>query len=65
MNNLKQLRENLKLSQKEIADKINITQQAYSLIESQKILPSLVVAEKISNLFEKSINEIFFAKQNN
>lgn len=60
MNSLKQLRENNKLLQKEVALKVEISQQAYSLIESGKVLPSLTVAEKISRVFNKTINEIFF-----
>lgn len=60
MNKLKKLRTELKLKQSEVANNIGITQQAYSYIETNQINPSLETANKISEYFNKPIEEIFF-----
>ncbi|MDF2505601.1 helix-turn-helix transcriptional regulator [Clostridium sp.] len=63
MNNLKQLRGNK--SQKEIADKVGITTSHYGFIENGERQPSLKVAKKIADVFDKKIEEIFFDNSSN
>lgn len=63
MNNLKKLRGDK--PQKEIADKIGITTSHYGFIENGDRQPSLKVAKKIAEVFDKRIEEIFFDNSNN
>ena len=61
---LKELREKKKLTQSQVAEKIGITQQGYSLIETGTVKPSLETALKISALLKAPVNKIFsFEKQ--
>ncbi|WP_438466072.1 helix-turn-helix domain-containing protein [Streptococcus pluranimalium] len=55
---LKELRTTNNLSQKQIAEKMNISQQAYSKWESGKNSPSLATLEKVANFFNLSIEEL-------
>lgn len=63
VNNLKKLRGDK--TQKEIADMIGITTSHYGFIENGDRQPSLKVARKISDVFNKSIEEIFFDNTHN
>ena len=58
MNNLKKIRG--EKTQKEIADLIGITTSHYGFIENGERQPSLKVAKKIAEVFNKNIEEIFF-----
>ena len=51
MQNLKELRKAIGLTQTEIADKLGISQQAYSKYESGQVVPSGDVLNKLSALF--------------
>lgn len=62
MNKLKILRLNLNLKQIEIAEKVGISQQAYSYIETDRMNPSLETARKISEFFKIPVEEIFLKK---
>lgn len=64
MNKLKQIRSKQKLTQKQVALRLGISQQAYCEFEKGKSNPSLETAKKISDLFNKSIEEIFFNNKN-
>ena len=64
MSNLKRLREEANISQKELAEILGITQQGYSFIEQGKMNPSLKIARKIALYFHKSIEEISFDFKN-
>ncbi|HGD1056919.1 TPA: helix-turn-helix domain-containing protein [Streptococcus agalactiae] len=55
---LKELRINNKLSQKQIAEQMNISQQAYAKWERGKNSPSLATLEKVANFFNLSIEEL-------
>jgi transcriptional regulator with XRE-family HTH domain len=48
-------------SQAETADKLNITRSHYTKIESEKRDPSLDVMRRISDLFGRSVDELFVA----
>ncbi len=58
MNNLKKYRGNR--TQKDIAKLIGITTSHYGFIENGERLPSLKVAKRIADIFNKKIEEIFF-----
>lgn len=62
MNNKMKYYRNLKsMTQKQCADKLKIAVSTYNMIENNNRGISLILAKKISKLFEKSIEEIFFA----
>ena len=58
-NNIKDLRGEFSLTQAQLADKLNVSRQTVNAIEKGKFDPSLPLAFKISQLFKKSIEEIF------
>ncbi|HEU0296681.1 MAG TPA: helix-turn-helix transcriptional regulator [Anaerolineales bacterium] len=58
-NRLKVLRAERDWSQAELADKLNVSRQTVNAIETEKYDPSLPLAFKIAELFEKTIEEIF------
>jgi transcriptional regulator with XRE-family HTH domain len=61
--NIKRLRIQKKLSQKEICASSNVPQGQYSRIENGKVEPSVSTLEKLAKVFEVSIAEFF--KSNN
>ena len=58
MNRIKFLRENLKLSQEELAEKLNLSKGIISLYEQEKRKPSLEILIKLSEIFNVSIDYI-------
>lgn len=58
-NKLKIYRAMHDLTQEELADKIGVSRQTVIAIESDKYLPSLGLAFKISKLFKTNIESIF------
>jgi len=61
-NNIKVYRAMHNLTQEDLADKIGVTRQTVIAIESNKYLPSLGLAFKISRLFKAKIEDIFTEK---
>lgn len=59
-NKLKEIRLENNMTQAELAEKLSITQQAVARIENGNSRPSLGTAYKISVIFNKTIDEIFF-----
>lgn len=55
-NELKHYREKNNYSQEQIAQKINITQQAYSNYEKGKRLPSIEILIKLADIYEISLD---------
>lgn len=53
---LKESRSRLKLSQKEISEKLGISQTAYSSYESRGVLPPLATVEKLADILDVSID---------
>ena len=47
------------ITQAELAEKIGVSRQTINAIESNRFVPSTVLALKLSRLFSKSVNEIF------
>lgn len=48
------------MTQQELADALGVSRQAVHAIESGKFNPSTVLSLKISQIFGKQVNEIFF-----
>ena len=62
-NNIKQLRNELKISQKDLAKSLNVSRQTINAIETGKFDPSLTLTIKITRFFNKSLEEIFLMEK--
>ena len=58
-NNIKKLRNELKISQKNLAQSLRVSRQTINAIETGKFDPSLTLTIKITRFFNKSLEEIF------
>lgn len=58
-NSIKLERARLDMTQQDLADALDVSRQTINAIEKGKFNPSTILALKISNMFEKSVNEIF------
>ena len=63
-NRLKVERAELDLTQEELANKIGVSRQTISSIEKNRYVPSTILALKLSELFNKPVNEIFKLEEN-
>ncbi len=52
------------LTQANLAEMIGVSRQTINAMELNKYVPSTVLALKISSIFKKSVNEIFFLDNN-
>ena len=62
-NKVKVGRAELDLTQEDLAKKIGVSRQTINSIEKNRYVPSTILALKISELFKKSVNEIFFLEE--
>lgn len=62
-NKLKLLRTERNWSQADLAEKLNVSRQTVNSLETGKYDPSLILAFKISKLFERPIDDIFFPSE--
>lgn len=51
------------LTQAQLAELIGVSRQTINTIESNKYVPSTVLALKISRIFEKPVEEIFILEE--
>lgn len=58
-NSLKVERAKKDITQEDLAKRISVSRQTINSIEKNRYVPSTVLALKISNVFEKNVNEIF------
>lgn len=58
-NNLKIERAIKNITQDELAKQIGVTRQAINSIELNKYVPSTILALKLSQYFNKTVNELF------
>lgn len=58
-NTLKVERAKLNITQQDLADKVGVSRQTINSIESEKYIPSTLLAIKISEIFKTTVNEIF------
>ena len=49
----------LNITQAELAEKVSVSRQTINAIESQKYVPSTVLALKIATVFQKKVDDIF------
>jgi putative transcriptional regulator len=52
------------ITQAELADKIGVSRQTINTIESNKYVPSTVLALKMAKVFGKPVEEIFILEKN-
>lgn len=62
-NRIKVERAELDLTQEDLAKKIGVSRQTINSIEKNRYVPSTILALKLSALFKKSVNEIFFIEE--
>ncbi|MGB4659742.1 MAG: helix-turn-helix transcriptional regulator [Mobilitalea sp.] len=60
---IQELRKEKKITQNELADAVNVTRQTIISLENGKYNASLILAHKIAQFFEVSIEEIFIFNQ--
>jgi putative transcriptional regulator len=58
-NTLRVRRAILNITQAELADKVNVSRQTINAIESNKYVPSTVLALKIAAVFGQKVEDIF------
>ncbi|TDE03932.1 helix-turn-helix transcriptional regulator [Flavobacterium sandaracinum] len=58
-NRLKIERAILNVTQEELAERIGVSRQTINSIETNRFVPSTVLALKLSKLFGKSVNDFF------
>lgn len=58
-NSIKVERARLDMTQQDLADALEVSRQTINAIEKGKFNPSTILALKISNIFQKNVNEIF------
>lgn len=51
------------MTQEELANKIGVSRQTINAMESNKYVPSTVLALKIAKLFNKNVEEIFILEK--
>ena len=49
----------MNITQQELAEKIGVSRQTINAIESNKYVPSTVLALKMARLFQKKVDDIF------
>ena len=58
-NRIRVERAEVRMTQQQLANAIGVSRQAINAIESGKFVPSTVLALKMAQVFEKSVEEIF------
>ena len=58
-NALKAERAKMNISQQDLADKVSVSRQTINSIETERYVPSTVLALKISQVFSTTVNHIF------
>ena len=59
-NNIKYYRKELKISQQELADRVEVTRQTVSLIELGKYNPTINLCIKIAKALDADLNKLFW-----
>ena len=58
-NKLKIFREKKGFTQVQVAEKAQISERGYQYIEAGKRVPSVVIAQRIANVLNSSVEELF------
>jgi putative transcriptional regulator len=51
------------ITQADLAERVGVSRQTINSIESNKYIPSTVLAMKIARIFEKGVEEVFFLEE--
>lgn len=62
-NRLKVERAEFDLTQEQLAKKIGVSRQTINSIEKNRYVPSTILALKLSEVFNKSVNELFILEE--
>ena len=62
-NNLESMRKQLKITQGELAQRLEVSRQTISSIENERYDPSIVLAFRIARFFGRTIEEIFIYEE--
>jgi len=62
-NRIKVERAELNLTQQELAEKIGVSRQTINSIEKNRYVPSTILALRLSELFDKPVNDFFTLDQ--
>ena len=60
---IQELRKEKKIKQNELADALNVTRQTIISLENGKYKASLVLAHKIAQFFQSTVEEIFIFEE--
>jgi len=63
-NNIRVERAIKNITQADLADLIGVSRQTINTIESNRYVPSTVLALKIARVFDKPVEEVFFLEDN-
>lgn len=63
-NNIRVERAIKNITQAELAQQVGVSRQTINTIESNKYVPSTVLALKIARVFEKPVEEVFMLEEN-
>ncbi len=58
-NTLKVERAKMNMTQQDLAERVGVSRQTINSIEADRYVPSTVLAIKISEIFNTTVNEIF------
>lgn len=64
-NNVRRFRfENNEMSQQELADLVGVTRMTIYSIEKEKYIPSALIALKMAQVFNTTVEELFYIRNN-
>lgn len=58
-NRIRELRESLKLTQDELASRVEVSRQTVIALEKGRYNPSVLLAHRLSRVFDLTIEEVF------
>jgi putative transcriptional regulator len=62
-NRIRVERAELNITQADLAERIQVSRQTINAMESNKYIPSTVLALKIARVFNKTVEQIFFLEE--
>lgn len=62
-NRLEEFRKQFNLTQEELADRLEVSRQTISSLESERYNPSILLAFRIARLFSVTIEEVFIYEE--
>lgn len=63
-NNLQKLRLERNITQEELAKAVDVSRQTINALERGRYLPSVYLALKIAKYFKKSLEDVYFLREN-